>query len=102
MSHLLAIGKSFVLPTMLLFLNLADSVTTRYGLSRGLVEANPLFFYAEIPVKFLGCGALFITPLLQDRLTPRAKVVNSIILKTMIIIYIFVVLNNIVKIIGIS
>jgi hypothetical protein len=83
------------LPAVLLILNLIDAITTGYGLSHGIQEMNPLFSYAVVPGKFLGCGVLFVTSYLQNQLNPKAKYVNAAILCVVIIIYLFVVVNNI-------
>jgi len=99
MSRLPVLGRVFALPAILLILNIVDALTTSYGLSRGLVETNPLFSYAAIPAKLLGCGTFFATSYLQSRLNPKAKIINDIILSIMIVIYVFVVLNNTLTII---
>jgi hypothetical protein len=99
MSRLPVLGNVFALPAILLILNLVDVLTTNYGLSRGLIEINPLFSYAVIPGKFLGCGILFTTSYLQSKLCPKTRVINDIIISIIIAFYVFVVLNNILAII---
>ena len=69
-----------VLPGFLFFLNVADVMSTRWGLSVGLVEMNPLFSFAVVPLKFMGCGILFLASYLQNRLAPGMKVINAAIL----------------------
>ena len=59
-ASLLKNDNAFVLPAILLILNALDVLSTIYGLSRGALEMNPLFSYAVIPGKFLGCDILFI------------------------------------------
>ena len=99
MSHLPVLGGVFALPAILLILKLVDASTTGYDLSRGLVEDNPIISYAALPAKLLGCGTFFATSYLQSRLNTKGKIINDIILGIMVVIYVFVVLNNTVAII---
>jgi len=98
MKRFLVLPRVLVLPTILLILNLADTLTTRYGLSLGLAEANPFFSFTATPLKFLGCGTLFVTSFLQNRLHPKAKSINDVILGIVIAVYVCVVLNNMLTI----
>jgi hypothetical protein len=84
----------FVLPAVLLLLNVADVLSTRWGLTIGLVEMNPLFSFAAIPLKFMGWGILFVASYLQNRLAPTARGVRALILCIAIAQFI-VVTNNI-------
>jgi hypothetical protein len=80
-------------------LNLLDLLTTNYGLSRGLTEANPLFTEAAIPGKLIACGIFFAISYLQERWHARTKKFLDIVLIILISLYIYVVINNIVAII---
>ena len=78
---------------MLLVLNVIDVITTAYGLSIGLKEMNPLFSFAAVPGKFLGCELLFVASWFQDRSNSVARYVNTAIL-SVVVVYLFVVGNN--------
>ncbi len=97
-SKVLIASRIFILPVTLLFLNLFDVLTTNYGLSLGLAEANPLFSDTIVPFKFLGCGILFITSYFQNHLYPETRKVNCAILGFAITLYTFVILNNVLTI----
>lgn len=83
-----------MLPIALFLLGVADVLSTGWGLSNGLVEMNPLFSFALVPLKFLGCGLLGLASHLQSRLNPKVKFVNVVVLCVMIA-YSVVVANNI-------
>jgi hypothetical protein len=87
-------NNSFKLPMTLLFLNVIDVLTTSWGLSHGFVEMNPLFSFAVVPLRFLGCGVLFLTSYLLNRLNLKTKILNAVIL-CVVIVYILVAINNI-------
>jgi hypothetical protein len=82
-----------VLPAILLMLNAIDVTTTAYGLSHGLNEGNPLFSFAIIPEKFLGCGILLAASWFTTRLSSATRYVNIAIL-SVVVVYLFVVGNN--------
>jgi hypothetical protein len=90
----LSLNYVFVLPSILLFLNFLDSVTTVYGLSNGLVETNPLFSWEIMPAKSICCGVLFVTSYLQSRISFKGKILQDGVICSMIIFYLFVVCNN--------
>jgi len=79
---------------VLLLLNVIDVLTTGWGLSHGLAEMNPQFSFAIVPLKFLGCGALFFTSYLQSRLSLKTRILNAAIL-CVVIGYVFIVFNNV-------
>jgi hypothetical protein len=87
-------NKFFVLPAVLLLLNIADVMSTRWGLTIGLVEMNPLFSFAIVPLKFMGWGILFVASYLQNRLAPTSRVVDAAIF-CMTIAQLIVVTNNV-------
>ena len=84
-----------VLPALLFLLSIADVLSTGWGLSNGLVEVNPLFSSAMVPLKFLGCGMLCLASRLQNRLDPNARFVSFVVLGV-VIAYSLVLVNNIV------
>ena len=89
-----SLSRVFALPAVLLVLNMVDALMTEHGLSVGLREVNPLFSFAAIPAKFLGCTALFATAYLQNRLNPKAKIINDAVVCIVVIFYFFVVGHN--------
>lgn len=82
-----------ILPAIVLTLNAIDVITTVYGLSHGLNERNPLFSFAVIPAKFLGCEILFAASWFATRLSSATRYVNIAIL-SVLVVYLFVVGNN--------
>jgi len=89
-----------VLPAILLTLNAIDITTTIYGLSHGLSEGNPLFSFAIIPEKMLGCQILLIASWFATRLNSATRYVNIAIL-SVVVVYLFVVGNNLLLILRI-
>jgi hypothetical protein len=89
-----------MLPAILLTLNAIDVATTFFGLSHGLNEMNPLFSFAVIPEKILGCQILLIASWFATRLSFATRYVNIAIL-SLVVLYFFVVGNNILLILHI-
>jgi hypothetical protein len=92
----LIFGRLFFLPTLFLVLNLIDVLTTKYGLSIGLVEMNPLFS-AIIPGKIFVCAIFFATSYFLNRYKVWTKHLNDIALIILIVFYVVVVLNNLIQ-----
>jgi hypothetical protein len=89
-------SRLFFLPTLFLVLNLIDVLTTKYGLSIGLVEMNPLFS-AIIPGKIFVCATFFATSYFLHRYKVWTKQLNNVVLIGLIVFYLIVVINNLIQ-----
>jgi len=92
----LLFGRSafLTLPLSVFLLNIADLLTTNWGLSNGLIEMNPLFSFGFfVPLKFLGCGMMGLASYLQYRINPASKFLKAGFL-CVAIVYSVVIINN--------
>ena len=93
--------------TLLAALNSIDWVLTMYALKHGACEQNPMLRpFTEDPAKFtsvklfLGNGAVAAGLMTSQNLEGDAKTLSQLVVTTLLVIYVFVIVSNLMQLIS--